>query len=246
MYPNPKIVSDLYPRIFTDPSIRRQLSKREEALSQTDYYNQISSSITFDELNKYLIRERAHIEVIFIYVYNIDKLGNLKFEYSMYSATLQKNGSIEYFLHDKFNIEQSRDGKYLQTYDNSRDEQTLEELKNIYRGKKYSFDLSTLYGILFNRRIDLKIPYQLLRTQYDKIKNDLNNYLIPFYLYLNQYDFTPKELARNLEINENYDHVDINDYIPDYENKIKEFDNENIKYIEKKDIMKRRRETINK
>ena len=231
MYPKPTIVSDLYPRIFTDPAIRRQLSKREETRSRTDYYNQILSSITLDELNRNLIEKESRFTPIFIYSYEIDKLGNLTFKCDAYGASFHNN-SIKYILFDEFSIKQNLDGKYSQIfYDFDRDYK-IEDLKNKYYGSNYYFDLETIEGILIKRRIYRNTRYQLLKMEYDKIKNDLKNYSIPFYLYINQYDSAPGELARDLEIDEKYDDININDYIPDYENEIKKFDNKNIEYIE--------------
>ena len=230
MYPKPIIVSDLYPRIFTDPAIRRRLSKREETRSKPDYYNQILSSITLDELNRHLIL-RGYSETIFIYSYNIDKLGNLTFEYDVYGAKL-RNNSIEYRHHERINIKQSIDDNYSQTYyqGSYRNKYTIENLKQMHYGKQYYFDIATLLeGILMERKIPRNVRYQLLKIQYDKIKNDLKNYPIPFYLYLNQFALPPGELEGDLEIDENYD---VNELIPHYENKIDELDRKNIQFIE--------------
>ena len=225
-----------------DPSVRRTLSKSEYDRSKYDWYSKIISSITWDEIDRYINKnkeEGLHGNII-VYKFYFDK-GNFyfgAFHFMSYIGFWSKysENENEYDSSEVFDTIYYKDDTYDQVFI-LQDGETLflSDMKQRY-SKFFSLDLYTLSNILKLRNIEIDILKDILKFEFNRKKQILNNYPIAKYIYVLNYKledyvneigeetiFNSKdsrvEILRDFEL-EHFSYLDINNYIPNYSQKL--------------------------
>lgn len=221
-----RVPSYIHPTIIKNikPSTQRLISKDIlRTINEEEYYDEILASVTINDLNFFNdIKDISSWDFIIYESWSDDyKLQEDGFRATQYMINFKDNSLYQT---NKFEIRVGLDGSYKQEYDDSHNLNV--NFDNLL--PDYYFDIQTLNYILIKRNIPFNVREDLLRREYNKRLNNLIDIEVAYYIYAKNFDFEnfkdKKEEYIELyepDIPDTTDPgFDIEEFIPDYEEKI--------------------------